>query len=314
MFQKDTNRKLGKAPKRRYDLPFQKDIGTRYMMIVVAMMVFLSILAMSLHMTMSALSTHWTTGLEGHITIEIPPNALDQTMRHHDELTAIAERMIATLSTDSVFKSLARIPENELAEMVAPWLGFEMNNTDQDIPFPVLIAAQTHEPLSENDIALLKDQIIGMDASSRLDTHQNWLSELLKFTSILKVLSIILGLVISITTFVAVAGVVNARLVAHVSDVELLHLMGATDDYIAGQFKRHVLILAFIGCIIGCTFGAGLIWLIAQLIGRLDLSLMPEFSFHIFHWGMLCLVPFMILLLCYITADRTLHKALSKMP
>ncbi|PJF20246.1 MAG: permease, partial [Phototrophicales bacterium] len=106
----------------------------------------------------------------------------------------------------------------------------------------------------------------------------------------LKMVSIILIAVITLTTVMAVAGVVRARLAAHMEDVELLHLMGATDDYIARQFQRHIFMLSLKGCVFGSLLGIAMIKFIAWMAGSMGFALIPDFTFSGFHWGILTMI------------------------
>lgn len=308
------DKKLGKATKRRYDLPFQKDIGTNYMMSVIIMMVFLGVLSMALHLGMRALGDYWASGLEGKMTIEIPAESLDGGLRDQERLEDIAELMITRMNAFDDIETATQIPQHDIVDMVSPWLGEQITQTD--IPLPILISLETvdNKTLTNDQITVLKNAVIGIDATSRLDTHKNWLDELVKMTGILRIVSIIMGIVITLTTLMAVAGVVRARLAAHMDDVELLHLMGATDHYISKQFKRHILGLAFKGATIGTGLGLLMIYIVFKLSSNLGFVLIPNYAFTAYEWSAILSVPLAIILLCFYTARKTLKNALVKMP
>src|SRR5690606_32284625 len=86
---------------------------------------------------------------------------------------------------------------------------------------------------------------------ARMDTHEAWLRDLMRFTGALQFAAALLTIVIGITTATAVAGAVRARLAVHGAEVEILHLMGAADHYIARQFQRHSMVLALQGGMAG---------------------------------------------------------------
>lgn len=309
---KQNEPRIGKAQERKYDLPFQKDIGTRYMMIVIMLMVFLAFLSVALTITLNALSARWTSGLEGKMTVEIPVQASDKTLRSQEDLNVVAANIIKALEQYENLEKAETIAPETLTEMVAPWLGDD--NAGLEIPLPVLISVQWEDQPRQEQIVKIKNDIVMIDGASRLDTHKSWLDELLQFTGALKMVSTILIIVITLTTLMAVAGVVRARLAAHLDDVELLHLMGATDEYIARQFQRHIFFLSLKGCFIGAALGVLMIKFITWMAGNLGFALMPDFAFGAGHWGILGLIPFTILALCYITARKTLISALQKMP
>lgn len=302
---------LGKAKARRYDLPFQQNVGTRAMTMVIALMVFLGFLCAALSLTLHALGTRWTTGLEGKMTVEIPAQGLDQSIRDRDELGAIADEMVAFLKQQPAVTAADVVSEEDIAAMIAPWLG-DFNST-AGLPLPVLISVEAAE-MDEAATLKIQNGIISIDPGSRLDTHEDWLGELLRFTGAMNLAAAVMALVITLTTLLVTAGVVRARLAAHVADVELLHLMGATNSYIARQFQGHILTLSVIGGALGCGLGIAMIKSIGWIAGRLGLMVMPDFAFAGTDWVMLCLVPVVIICLCFVTARATILGALKLMP
>ncbi|MBI2234772.1 MAG: permease, partial [Micavibrio aeruginosavorus] len=65
-------RTIGRAEKRRYDLPLNKGAGTAFLVTLIGLMTFLAMLALTSSFTLSAMTQRWTSGLENRITIEIP--------------------------------------------------------------------------------------------------------------------------------------------------------------------------------------------------------------------------------------------------
>ncbi len=303
---------LGKAKTRQYDLPFQKDIGTRYMTTVITLMVFLGFLCAALGLTLHAINTRWTTGLEGKMTVEIPAQGIDQSLRERDALDAIAQSVIAEFQNHRFVRKIEVISQEAMTDMISPWLGERQNYAD--LPLPVLISVEVEGTLGEKDLLTLQNAVVSIDAASRLDTHKDWLAELLRFTGAIKLVALVMGIVITLTTLMAVAGVVRARLAAHMADVELLHLMGATDTYIARQFQGHILGLSLRGCLIGAGMGVLMIKGIGWVAGQLGFILMPDFAITMSSWVMLCLVPIAIIGLCFVTARATILNALKDMP
>jgi cell division transport system permease protein len=70
---KGGERVLGKAQKRRYDLPLNKGSGTGFLVILIALMTFLGMLALASSFALSAMTARWSSGLENRLTIESPP-------------------------------------------------------------------------------------------------------------------------------------------------------------------------------------------------------------------------------------------------
>ena len=66
-------KRVGKVEeKRRYDLPLSQDSSSRFLLLLITLMSFLTILALSAVFFLTTLTNHWVGGLENTMTIEIP--------------------------------------------------------------------------------------------------------------------------------------------------------------------------------------------------------------------------------------------------
>jgi cell division transport system permease protein len=147
-----------------------------------------------------------------------------------------------------------------------------------------------------------------------MDTHEEWLNDLLRFTGALNLAAIILALVIGVTMVTAVGGAVRSRLAIHRAEVELLHLMGASDRYITRQFQRHSLILALRGGFIGAVFGALFLVLIGWVAGQMGVAILPDFRLDPVQMMLLAMIPLVAGLIATVTARWTVTRVLTTFP
>ena len=119
------------------------------------------------------------------------------------------------------------LSDEEIQDLVKPWLGD--NLLLAKVPLPGLISVKLTESKPET-IDALTHAVTGAVANAQLDTHKSWLQDLLRFTGALQFAAAVLTLVIGFTAVTAVAGAVRSRMAVHSADVELLHLMGASDS------------------------------------------------------------------------------------
>src|SRR5690606_1828348 len=99
---------------------------------------------------------------------------------------------------------------------------------------------------------------------------------------------------------------------------ELLHTVGASDRYVAGQFQRHALLGGIKGGIIGFALAA-----LTVLLLRLPVSgapsgqgisvILPDLALSAGDWLLLCLVPALAALIAMFTARFTVLRKLSNM-
>lgn len=309
-FQKE--RTLGVAKgKRRYDLPLAGSTSNAFLRLLIGLMCVLGMLALCASFALSAMTQRWAAGLENKVTVEIP--AADSGG------DTIAPGIVASM-TDEAARMLMGHPdvqeahileEDEIKHLLSPWLGDDM--VMDSIPIPGLISV-TFNKGATPDLKDLEVQLRDVAPQARIDTHENWLEDVMRFTGALQFAALLLTLIIGATTLVAVAGGVRSKLSENKEELELLHLMGASDSYIARQLQRHTLILSLQGGAAGVAMGGILLFVISMVAGKIGVNLVPDFRLDDGQKLMLLLMPLPIAVLAMITARFTVLRVLAKMP
>ncbi|HEU4838716.1 MAG TPA: permease [Micavibrio sp.] len=305
-------RTLGVAKgKRRYDLPLAGSTSNGFLRLLIGLMCVLGMLALCASFALAAMTQRWAAGLENKVTIEIP--AADSGGE------TIAPGIVASM-TDEAARMLMGHPdvqdahileEDEIKHLLSPWLGDDM--VMDSIPIPGLISV-TFNKGAVPDLEDLEVQIRDVAPQARIDTHENWLEDVTRFTGALQFAALLLTLIIGATTLVAVAGGVRSKLSENKEELELLHLMGASDSYIARQLQRHTLILSLQGGAAGVAMGGILLFIISMVAGKIGVNLVPDFRLDGAQKLMLILMPLPIAVLAMITARFTVLRVLVKMP
>lgn len=307
-------RTLGKVyGKRRYDLPLNHNEGARFLVILIGLMSFLATLGLASFCTLGAMSERWTSGLENNITLEIPAETLEGRLLTTEEMSSMTQAAISILSSHPDVTHYEVMSRTDIQKLVEPWLG-EGALSAEAFPLPGLVSIKIKPQTERKNIDALADKIERTVSGTRLDTHESWLKDVLRFTGALQFAASLLMAIIALTTVIAVAGAVNARLSVHRSDVELLHLMGAADSYISRQFQRHALLLGLIGAISGVLAGILGLLAIGWMAGEMDVHLLPQQRTPLSQIVSTAFVPLIIATLAMITARQTVLRELAKMP
>ncbi len=305
-------RKLGIAREtRRYDLPLNKASGTGFLVLLIGLMTFLAMLALSASFTLSALTEHWSSGLENHVTVEIPAAAANDSVLTSAEIFNLTNRIDNILTNHPSVITTHVMSAEEIKELVKPWLGDDL--LLNKVPLPGLISVEIQDT-NPKSIKILENKLQEIAPKARIDTHEEWLTDLLRFTGALQFAAIILTLVIGLTTVTAIAGAIRSRMAVYHDEVELLHLMGAKDSYISRQFQRHSLILGFQGALTGVIAGSLIMVAIGWVSGEMEVNLLPDFSMNLGQITILSLLPFLVALIATVTARQTVLKVLGQMP
>lgn len=308
---KSGERVLGKAQKRRYDLPLNKGSGTGFLVILIALMTFLGMLALASSFALSAMTARWSSGLENRITIEIPTRQVDGSLLDKKGVFTLTRDVANGLQGMPGITNIHVLSDEEIGKLVEPWLGKDL--LQGDFPIPGIVALETSD-MESRTLQNIHSKIKAVAPQARMDTHEEWLNDLLRFTGALNLAAIILAFVIGVTMVTAVGGAVRSRLAIHRAEVELLHLMGASDRYITRQFQRHSLILALRGGLIGAIFGAIFLILIGWVAGQMGVAILPDFRLDPVQMMMLALIPLVAGIIATVTARWTVARVLTTFP
>ena len=199
------------------------------------------------------------------------------------------------------------------AKLLEPWLG---TRSLEGLPVPRLIRVVA-DTASPPDLVEL-EKALGEVKGVRLDTHRKWEAELTRMARALSLLSYAILALISLSAVAIVVFATRAVLQANRHIVDLLHLVGARDSYIArqidGRFVRTGLLSGFIGVAMGL-----LTFLLLGLAGsdggggfaaasRGLLFAPPDVA--VWSYGALIAVPVAATLICLITSRITLMRRL----
>jgi cell division transport system permease protein len=309
IFTKD--KRLGSSGKRRYDLPLDKNVGTGFLVLLIALMSFLAIMALAGTFALSSMTRHWSSGLENKITIEIPAEKSDGSLRSQDQVSGLTKRAAEALADDPNIVHLDILEKSDIQELISPWLGTDM--VLDDIPLPGLISVDLH--LSSSDMLQGMEKTLALiDETIRVDTHEAWLADLLRITGALQMAATLIALLIAATAVTAVAGAIRARMAIHKEDVALLHLMGASDEYITRQFQRHAVIVALRGGFFGTLSACIVLLIIGFGSGDTAATLLPSLQLSGAHIVFLLATPIMACAIAFIAARFTVLRVLSVMP
>ena len=294
--------------RRPADVPLAKDVSDRFLPWLIAFMVYFVALAVISATTMHKLVERWDKGLSGQLTVEVPPPGpgVSETERR-----GRIDRVVQILNRTIGVEEVALYGAEEIAELLEPWLGAGL--AEQDLPLPEMIAV-TIDTEAPPDLAVLAEQLDEAVPGTLLNDHKRWLG---KFLDLARTIQIFAGAIVLLVGSIAVMAVVfvtRTGLSVHREVIEILHLIGAHDPYIARQFQRHALALGLRGGAIGSVFALATILAIGQVLGPVESALPPVLSLSAAEWGLLVLLPIVTAAVAMVTARLTVLGTLTRMP
>lgn len=293
--------------RRPSDLPLARDPSSRFLVWLTALMTCLATLALAGAMMVSEVAQRWDSGLAGGLTVQVSPLPGDPAA------ALLAERVdaaLAVLRGTSGIAAARALTTAEASHLLEPWLGPDAAN-DPLLPVPALIDVAVGGRV---DVEALGARLAAAAPGVTVDDHAAWLSDLRAFAGAVEMAAFGVMAVVGGAGVLAVVFAVRAGLAIHRNVVQLLHLMGASDRYVARQFEAHVLALALRGGFGGLALAALTLAGLGHAAGGLTASLLPDLELTPWQWAALLVVPATASILAVATARWTVLRTLESMP
>ena len=270
---------------------------------VIAVMSFLAVLAMASLLMVNRAASEWTSALRSEITVQVKGATAEEISASVTAVKRVLEE------TEGVLEVTERSAD-ETAALLEPWLGH--GNAQAFINIPAIIEVKAAPSLRDN-LDLLRNRIAAAAPDASLDDHARWHDRLAGAARsgqamALGVFLLVMGAACAISIFAARAG-----LAANHEIVSVLHLVGATDSFIAAEVQQRFFILGLRGALIGLAAALAALMLagFATSAGGGE-SFLP--AFQLGGWMALWLVsaPIATCLVTAMTARLTVLKTLRR--
>lgn len=256
----------------RSDVPLERDASGRFLPWLIAFMVYLAALSLASVMAAHKITARWDQGLSARLTVQVPPP--DPVTGREEMADHVAEVQASLLTTPGIADAEV-LPEERIEALLRPWLGDGV--LDDNLPLPALIAVETDRgtPL---DLGALAVRLERVAPGATIDDHQQWLGNVLDLAETIETVAAMVVLAVSFCAVITVIFVTRTGLAIHRQVIELLHLIGAQDSYIARQFQGHALRLGLVGGAMGLVLALFTVILIGYLLERTQSGLLPSLT------------------------------------
>ncbi len=295
---------------RKQELPLKGDSTSIFLQVIISISVFIFAITLSGVLSINTMLYNWNQSILGSLTVQIMPindvnkeRATAQTLAHQD-------KAIELLQTVKGIIKVTPLSNEQLKELIQPWLGDGVNINNLPIPriIDVKLAAD-----AEIDFADLAQKLAQASPQASLDNHKLWLSKLIDFADGLKLIaSTVLILVILITSG-AIFYTTQMSLGLHRHIIEILHIMGAKDTYVAQQYGKRMAWLGFCGGLFGMLLAIPTIFFIGSLAVRIEGGIISDATLGLVDWGIIFSLPIFSMLIAMYTAYYTVKRTLQKM-
>ncbi len=238
---RDAAHSLSRVPHSAASIVPKSSIAARSLAAVVAIMTFLASLTTGAAMLVVSTASTWQSEVGREVTIQVRP----QPGRDIDADVSKAADLARGATGIAEVQAYSRQQSEQLVE---PWLGAGLRL--DDLPIPRLIVVKLI-PGATPDFSSLRNALAGQVPTANLDDHRGWIERMRTMAGSAVVAGLtVLGLVLAVTVL-SVTFATRGAMAINRPIVEVMHYVGATDTFVAGQFQRHFLLLGFKGGAIG---------------------------------------------------------------
>ncbi len=296
----------------RPDIPLDQDSSARFLPWLVAFMVFLASLALASLLVIETLVDRWDRGLRAELTVQIPPPEGEADALTLDGLRQ--QRLVRVLGV------LARTPgivdaqvlsQEAIGALVEPWLGRDQEEMQVFLPTLVAVRIDPGEDLDLTALQVALDQAVG---GTQVDDHQRWLGALVRLARSVELGAVLVLALVALASVATIIFVTRASLSIHRNVIELLHLMGAEDRYIATQFQMYAMRSSLRGGILGFAAAAALLAFFSYVGTQSEHALLPRMQLDLLDWAIMALILVATGIVAMVTARLTVIRTLGKMP
>ncbi|GLI93164.1 cell division protein FtsX [Methylocystis echinoides] len=233
-------------------------IAGRSVVTVIAIMTFLAALAAAAAILIATASAEWRSEAATEAIVQIRPA---QGRDIESDLRIAADILQGTPGVRE-----AQIYSKEESEsLLAPWLGQGLDLSQ--LPVPRMIVVKL-DPREKPDLSEIREALAGAVPSATFDDHRIVMARLGDMARAVVSAAALIFLLILGAMGVVVASATRAAVATNREIVDVLHIVGATDSFIAQEFQRRFLALGLRGAIIGAAAAIAFLMAAQALLRR----------------------------------------------
>jgi len=281
---------------RRAELPLGGDATRRFIPLIVGAMVYLAALALAGTFALDGTVQQWSDSLRGALTVQLPGVAQDP---EGEEATARIDAAGGLLLETTGVLSASALPYAQ--------------SQAADLPIPIIVdvSVDTGARINYEDLGQRLEEVV---PGARINDNGVFLSRLVTLARAVQLVGLVVVFIVAVAAVSIVVFATRAGMTSHRDTIELLHLIGARDNYIARRFVTHALSYGLAGGLLGLALAVVTLAALALAARGVDQTLLPRLSLDLTAWVALLCVPIASALIAMITARVTVLRALRRLP
>ena len=255
--------------RRRSDFLLNTDSASSFLLVIVAITVFFTTLIIASTSVLQGIMERWYRDMSSTLTIQVIPVPSDSPTETQKRI----ERVVRILQNTPGISTVKSLQKQHITEFLKSLIDSE--ELVKNIQIPYMINVTLHHHTNYDDIiSYLRERVPNIS----FDDHKAWLQNLVHIGCNVEIFLLIFILVVSSITIIGTMYSTLGKISCHYATIEILHIIGAYDDYIVLQFayesSMQGLRGSFLGLILALpVFLTIITWLARHLEGDLWLTL-----------------------------------------
>ena len=286
------------------ELPINEGYSKTFLTVVVAVSVFLFAITLSGVLGINTMFKNSRKQVVTNFTVQVIP------LPNYEDSKQDLLKVVSFLERYPDITQVSVLSDTEIRALLEPWLG---NNVDVELlPIPKLLDVKI-TPNKDFDYKELTIRLSEVSPQASINDHNLWLSRLLKFINSLKMLALTVLILVATASITAIIYAAQTSLNIHKEIIKILHIMGATDKYIAINYVKQITQSSIIAGIIGTFIAIPAIIVIGNMAKAIEAGIFNSVTFGIEDWLMIFMLPIATAVLVATTAYITIIKTLRNM-
>ncbi len=228
-------------PKRDIPLIPRDSVAGRALVVVIAIMSFLASLTAGGALLIAQASQSWRSEVVREVTIQIKPDA-------GEDVDSLVGKAVSVSELAPGVEGVHAYSAAESATLLQPWLGEGIDLSLLPIPRIIVVHMQKR---SADDLGALREALARAVPQANLDDHRRWAARIGTMANAIVGLAAVVFALMMAAMLTAIGFATRGAMAENREIVEVLHLVGASDVFIAREFQTNFRRLGFRGALIG---------------------------------------------------------------
>lgn len=219
----------------------ERSVAGSALLLVIAIMTFLSCLTLGAVTLVDAAATTWQTQIAREATIQIKPaDGLD--------MEAALETAARLATGFAGVKSVRIVDRAATMRLLEPWLGSGLDIDELPVPRLVIVTIDQNNP---PDYAAMRAMLTAELPTASVDDHRTWVDRLVAMARTTVTIGVAVLALMLAATVLSVIFATRGAIAGNGHIIEVLNFVGADASFIAAEFRRHFLVTGVKGAVVG---------------------------------------------------------------